>query len=75
MNGPDESLPAIWTTDSVPAKEQCAKAVATEGDTFTARLVAGNRVCGRTTEGRVFRIEVLGMKAGGIRSRTTVWNK
>ncbi len=66
---------AMWETDSVPSKEQCAKRVAIDGSNQAGNLVAGNRVCGKTDEGRVFRIEILGTGDNGILSKTTVWTK
>lgn len=71
----DSAELAVWETDSVPSKDECANVVATDGSNQTAALVAGNRVCGQTAEGRVFRIEILGVGGSGIRSKTTVWHK
>ncbi len=69
------SVLAMWETDSVPSKEQCANRAATEGSNQVTNLVAGNRVCGKTDEGRIFRIEILGTGSNGIHSKTTVWGK
>jgi hypothetical protein len=66
---------AIWETDFVPSEKQCASRGATDGSDQATNLVAGNRVCGKTGEGRIFRIEILGIGSNGIQSKTTVWGK
>ena len=74
VNGGNSTL-AMWETDSVPSKGQCASRVTTDGSNQVNNLVAGNRVCGKTDEGRIFRIEILATGSSGIRSKTTVWTK
>lgn len=64
-----------WPTDSVPGHGECAAKVSANGKRDATGLVAGSQVCGRTPEGRVFRIEVLGVSANEIRGRVTVWER
>ncbi|MBB4688139.1 hypothetical protein [Amycolatopsis jiangsuensis] len=66
---------AEWQTDSLPGKDECASAVAERGDSRTGELVKGNIVCGKTAEGRIFRIEVLGVSGNTVTSKVLVWNK
>ncbi|MBV8934018.1 MAG: hypothetical protein JOZ47_22770 [Kutzneria sp.] len=64
-----------WQSDSVPGREECASAVAAKGENQTGTLVRGSRICGRTSEGRTFRIDVLDVGDSGIRRQVVVWNK
>ncbi|MCP2164118.1 hypothetical protein [Goodfellowiella coeruleoviolacea] len=66
---------AEWQqSDSVPGKEQCAAETAARGSGAVDGLVTGSLVCGTTPEGRVFRLEVLGL-GENIRTRAVVWEK
>lgn len=74
---PDTAQLAEWQTDSVPGREQCAAVVRERGTPETGNLVKGSHVCGRTTEGRIFRVDVLSVESGAlsssIRSEVTIW--
>lgn len=65
---------ADWPGSVPPGKEECATRVSEDGSNQAGDLVKGSIVCGRTPEGRTFRLEVLG--AGSeIRVHATVWAK
>ncbi|MFD5247648.1 hypothetical protein ACFWIW_24135 [Amycolatopsis sp. NPDC058340] len=66
---------AEWQTDSLPSKDECTSAVAERGQSFTGSLVSSSHVCGKTAEGRVFRIDVIAVGNGTIRSKVIVWDK
>ncbi|MFE0024791.1 hypothetical protein [Amycolatopsis sp. NPDC059021] len=63
-----------WKTDSVPDKNQCGALVDEKGTNEANGLVATSRVCGRTDEGRIFRIDLKNVGVV-IRSHVTVWDK
>lgn len=71
----DPILLVEWPSDATPGYGECAEKVSAAGKSDATGLVAGSHVCGRTPEGRVFRIEVLGIDANVIRGRVTVWEK
>lgn len=58
---------AEWQTDSLPSGDECAAAVAQRGNGYLSGLVTGSHVCGQTAEGRVFRIDVLGVLPREVR--------
>lgn len=64
-----------WQIDSVPGKDDCATAIAERGTNQTHTLVSDSHVCGRTAEGRFFRIDVLAAGTGEVRSNVVVWAK
>ncbi|RSM66738.1 hypothetical protein DMH03_06480 [Amycolatopsis sp. WAC 01376] len=62
-----------WKKSGRPGKGECASAVDTDGSN-QVQVTTGNQVCGRTAEGRIFVLDVVG--AGNtIRTKVTVWNK
>jgi len=65
---------AEWSGSGSPDKEQCAARVSENGSNQVGHLVKGSIVCGRTPEGRVFRLDVLA-SGSEIRVHATVWAK
>ncbi|WP_156756206.1 hypothetical protein [Actinokineospora pegani] len=65
---------AEWPGSGSPDKEQCAAQVSEAGFNQVDDLVKGSIVCGRTPEGRIFRLEVL-TSGSEIRAHATVWTK
>lgn len=65
---------AEWSGSGSPDKEQCATRVSENGFNQAGDLVKGSIVCGRTPEGRVFRLDVLA-SGSEIRVHATVWAK
>ncbi|GGM93275.1 hypothetical protein GCM10011609_33430 [Lentzea pudingi] len=55
-------------------KEQCAAQVSEHGFDHVDNLVKGGIVCGRTPEGRIFRLDVLA-SGSEIWAHATVWTK
>jgi hypothetical protein len=64
---------AEWITDGVPGRAECVARLAERSTQDAENLVEGSRVCGRTPEGRIFRIEVTALGSAGITGRVTVW--
>lgn len=62
-----------WQTDSIPSENDCDSAAVSRGTNQTTGLSAGEYICGRTAEGRVFRVNVISAGDSGIRSQTVVW--
>ena len=64
---------AVWQKSGQPGKAECAAAVEADGSN-QSNYEKGNRICGRTAEGRIF---VLYVTATGntLRTQVTVWNK
>lgn len=62
-----------WPTDGAPDRAGCVAELAANGKRDATGLVPGGHVCGRTPEGRVFRIEVLDVSAEALRGRVLVW--
>jgi hypothetical protein len=69
----DPILLVEWPSDSIPGYADCAAKVSADGKSDATGLVAHSGVCGRTPEGRVFRIEVLDVSPNVIRAQVTVW--
>jgi hypothetical protein len=65
---------AEWSGSGSPDKEQCAARVSENGFNQVDDLVKGSIVCGRTPEGRIFRLDVLA-SGSEIRVHATVWAK
>ncbi|WP_146174132.1 hypothetical protein [Saccharothrix carnea] len=65
---------AEWPGSTPPDKEQCAAQVSESGFNQVDDLVKGAIVCGRTPEGRIFRLDVLA-SGSEIRVHATVWTK
>jgi hypothetical protein len=69
---------AVWTSSGTPDRNACGSAVDERGATYVHGLEKGNHLCGRTAEGRVFRIDVTGVSDqlfGGVTGDVTVWDK
>jgi len=66
-------LLAEWTSDSVPTWSECADLVTSDGSDITGGLSDGSVVCGRTIEGRVFRIVANHFDGYALFSTVTVW--
>ncbi|MEV8441539.1 hypothetical protein AB0425_29510 [Actinosynnema sp. NPDC051121] len=69
----DPILLVEWPSDSIPGYADCAAKVSADGKSDATGLVAHSEVCGRTPDGRVFRIEVLDVSLNVIRAQVTVW--
>jgi hypothetical protein len=63
-----------WQTDSTPGKPQCVTLTKNQGSSQTGRLVVGSYVCGKTIEGRPFRLHVARIEEFRMDIETTVWN-
>jgi hypothetical protein len=69
---------AVWTSSGAPDRTGCGLAVDERGAEYISGVEKGNHVCGRTQEGRVFRIDVTGVSDnlfGGVTGDVTVWDK
>ncbi|WP_434444950.1 hypothetical protein [Lentzea sp. E54] len=64
---------AEWHSDGVPGREECATHLATRSTQDAENVFVGSRVCGKTPEGRIFRIEVSAMDGSAITGQVTVW--
>ncbi|WP_329048230.1 hypothetical protein OG738_37835 [Amycolatopsis sp. NBC_01488] len=74
----DAAKLAVWTSGGTPDRAGCASTVDEQGKAYISGTEKGNHVCGRTAEGRVFRIDVTGVAEtfdGGATGDVTVWNK
>jgi hypothetical protein len=65
---------AEWPGSSAPGKDECGTLVSEKGFNQVDNLVKGSIVCGRTPEGRIFRLDVLA-SGSEIRTHATVWAK
>jgi len=64
---------AVWKKSGQPGKAECASAVDADGSN-QSYYEKGNRICGRTAEGRILLLDVT--SAGStLRTQVTVWNK
>lgn len=68
-----EVLIAAWLSDSEPTKDECDTTVAENGSTVVRDLTKGLYLCGKTAEGRIFRLETL-TTGNSIKTDATVWN-
>ncbi|MEV7093795.1 hypothetical protein AB0M80_13260 [Amycolatopsis sp. NPDC051045] len=69
---------AAWTSSGTPDRTGCTSAVDERGAEYLSGIEKGTHVCGRTPEGRVFRIDVTGVSDridGGVTGDVTVWDK
>ena len=69
---------AVWTSSGTPDRAGCASTVDEHGAAYISGVEKGTHVCGRTPEGRVFRIDVTGVSDridGGVTGDVTVWDK
>jgi hypothetical protein len=69
---------AAWTSSGTPDRAGCGSAVDERGAEYISGIEKGTHVCGRTAEGRVFRIDVTGVSErfdGGVTGDVTVWDK
>ncbi|WP_410637362.1 hypothetical protein [Amycolatopsis sp. lyj-346] len=69
---------AVWTSSGTPDRAGCASTVGERGAEYLSGAEKGTHVCGRTPEGRVFRIDVTAVSQridGGVTGDVTVWNK
>jgi len=73
LSGNDGILLAEWTSNGVPTWTQCSDQVTNEGTDSTGALSDGSVLCGRTLEGRIFRIQVNHFDDADFNSTVTVW--
>jgi len=73
LGGYDGVLLAEWTSNGVPTWTECGDQVTNEGTDWTGSLSDGSVVCGRTLEGRIFRIEANHFDDADINATVTVW--
>lgn len=66
---------AEWVHNSIPSENDCASVVVSQGSNQTNKLEPNTYVCGKTVDGRTFRVDVVSVGDSGIRSQTVVWNK
>jgi hypothetical protein len=66
---------SVWTSNGTPDKNACATAVSKDSSTYINGLVEGNHICGRTAEGRIFRIDITAAGDDDISGDVTVWEK
>ncbi|MDX3192008.1 hypothetical protein PV458_26655 [Streptomyces sp. MN03-5084-2B] len=74
----DAGKAAVWTSSGTPDRDGCGSTVDEHGSTYVHGLEKGNHVCGRTAEGRVFRVDITGVSEqlfGGVTGDVTVWDK
>jgi len=74
----DAGKAAVWTSSGTPDRDACGSAVDERGSAYVNGLEKGNHVCGRTAEGRVFRVDITGVSEqlfGGVTGDVTVWDK
>ncbi|WP_410595831.1 hypothetical protein [Amycolatopsis sp. lyj-23] len=64
---------ASWKKGGSPGKADCASAVDADGFNQT-RFTKDNHICGRTAEGRIFRLDVTST-GNTVRTQVIVWNK
>jgi hypothetical protein len=64
----------VWTSNGTPDRNACATAVGRGSSTYINGLVEGNHVCGRTAEGRIFRIDI-NTVGGDISGNVTIWER
>ncbi|MGW6441867.1 hypothetical protein [Lentzea sp. NPDC055074] len=64
---------AEWFTEGVPGRDDCQAHLATNATLDADNVVVGSRVCGRTPESRIFRIDVTALDGGAITGQVTVW--
>ncbi|WP_197319741.1 hypothetical protein [Saccharomonospora sp. NB11] len=68
----DAATVTVWKSGGVPDEEACAVAVEEDGGTRISTVVKDNQVCGRTYEGRIFRMTILSTD-GPVRADVVVW--
>jgi hypothetical protein len=69
---------AVWTSSGTPDRAACETTVDEHGAEYITGAEKGNHVCGRTGEGRIFRIDVTAVSEeldGGVTGDVTVWKK
>ncbi|GAA2696712.1 MULTISPECIES: hypothetical protein [Actinosynnema] len=64
-----------WPGSTVPSRAECAATVADSPKRDAEHLRVGSLVCGKTPEGRLFRIEVLALTPSEITARLVVWDR
>ena len=69
---------AVWTSSGIPDRTGCSTAVDERGSEYIYGVEKDTHVCGRTGEGRIFRIDVTAISDalfGGVTGDVTVWEK
>lgn len=64
-----------WPGSTAPSRAECAESVADSPKRDAEHLQPGSLVCGKTPEGRLFRIEVLALTTSTITARLVVWDR
>lgn len=64
---------AEWHSDGVPGRAECVTHLEKNATLDADNVVMGSRVCGKTPEGRVFRIDVTVLDGSAITGQVTVW--
>ncbi|WP_439658899.1 hypothetical protein ACSHWB_42045 [Lentzea sp. HUAS TT2] len=64
---------AEWHSDGEPGRAECATHLGTNATLDADNVVVGSRVCGKTPEGRIFRIDVTVLDGSAITGQVTVW--
>ncbi|ACU38815.1 hypothetical protein [Actinosynnema mirum] len=64
-----------WPGSTAPSRAECAAAVGDSPKRDAEHLQPGSLVCGKTPEGRLFRIEVLSLTPSEITARLVVWDR
>ncbi|WP_433408602.1 hypothetical protein ACQPZU_20900 [Saccharomonospora azurea] len=68
----DAATFTVWKSAGVPGKDDCAAAVADEGVSRINPVVENNHICGRTYEGRIFRMTIVAT-SGETQVDVVVW--
>ncbi|MEU3645997.1 hypothetical protein AB0E59_21615 [Lentzea sp. NPDC034063] len=64
---------AEWHSDGVPGHQECVAHLAKNATLDADNVVMGSRVCGKSPEGRIFRIDVTVLDGSAITGQVTVW--
>ncbi|MDX8142183.1 hypothetical protein SK854_08680 [Lentzea sp. BCCO 10_0061] len=64
---------AEWHSDGVPGQQECVTHLEKNSTLDADNVVVGSRVCGKTPEGRIFRIDVTVLDGSAITGQVTVW--
>jgi hypothetical protein len=64
---------AEWHSDGVPGQQDCVAHLGKNATLDADNVVVGSRVCGKTPEGRIFRIDVTVLDGSAITGQVTVW--
>lgn len=64
---------AEWHSDGVPGQQECVAHLEKNSTLDADNVVVGSRVCGKTPEGRIFRVDVTVLDGSAITGQVTVW--